>query len=168
MSIQGRALKYGDLVDTDVILSGKHLGVTDPAELARHAMEGLDPSFPEKVKSSPIIVGGRNFGCGSSREEAPRALKYARVTCILAEFFARIFYRNAINVGLPILECRGISRRVSEGDLLQIDLAKGQIRNISKGEEYQALPLPDFILEILRDGGLVEHVRRHRRSARSV
>ncbi|MEM2904863.1 MAG: 3-isopropylmalate dehydratase small subunit [Candidatus Bathyarchaeia archaeon] len=164
MSLQGRVLKYGNLVDTDVILPGKYLGITDPAELAKHAMEGLDPSFPERVKRSPILVAGRNFGCGSSREEAPRALKYAGASCIIAESFARIFYRNAINVGLPILECRGISGKVSEGDLLEVDLGKGRILNVTKREEYQASPLPDFILEILRDGGLVEHTRKHRRS----
>ncbi|MEM3047126.1 MAG: 3-isopropylmalate dehydratase small subunit, partial [Candidatus Bathyarchaeia archaeon] len=138
MSLQGRVLKYGNLVDTDVILPGKYLGITDPAELAKHAMEGLDPSFPERVKRSPILVAGRNFGCGSSREEAPRALKYAGASCIIAESFARIFYRNAINVGLPILECRGISGKVSEGDLLEVDLGKGRILNVTKREEYQA------------------------------
>ncbi len=163
MSVEGRALKYGDLVNTDVILPGKYLGVTDATELARHAMEGLDPNFAERVRKHPIMVAGRNFGCGSSREEAPLALKSAGTTCVLAESFARIFYRNAINVALPILECKGVSGKVSEGDLLEIDLARGSIRNISKKEEYHASPLPPFILDILQDGGLVEHVRKRRR-----
>ncbi len=160
MIINGKALKYGDLVDTDVILPGKYLGITDPYELAKYAMKGLDQSFTEKVKEKTIIVAGRNFGCGSSREEAPVALKYAGVQCIIAEFFARIFYRNAINLGLPILECKGVSLKVSEGDLLNIDIGNGIIHNETENETYKAIALPAFILEIIEDGGLVEHLKK--------
>lgn len=159
--IGGRAVKFGDNVDTDVILPGKYLVLTlNPQELAKHAMEGLDPDFAGKVKDGAILVAGKNFGCGSSREEAPTALKHAGVKCVLAESFARIFYRNAINIGLPVLECPGISKRVEEGDELAVDLKAGEIRNRSKNVIFQATKLPGFILEILNDGGLIEHIRK--------
>ncbi|MFQ5999383.1 MAG: 3-isopropylmalate dehydratase small subunit [Candidatus Bathyarchaeia archaeon] len=158
--IYGKAIKFGDNVDTDVILPGKYLVFTDPTELAKHAMEGLDPTFTKKIHDGALIVAGKNFGCGSSREQAPLALKYAGVKCVLAESFARIFYRNAITIGLPVLECLGVSSKVAEGDELVVDLRVGEVKNKSKNLFLQATQLPEFILEILNDGGLIEYLRR--------
>jgi len=160
MMISGKVVKFGDSVDTDVILPGKYLVHTDPMELAKYAMRGLDPTFPQKVKGGALVVAGKNFGCGSSREQAPLALKYAGVNCVLAESFARIFYRNAINIGLPVLECPGISGRVEEGDELMVDLRAGEVRNQTKNLTLRATRLPEFILETLNDGGLIEHLRK--------
>ncbi|MCX8171280.1 MAG: 3-isopropylmalate dehydratase small subunit [Candidatus Bathyarchaeota archaeon] len=158
MKFSGRAIKYGDNINTDVIIPSKYLTSLDPNELAKHAMESIDPDFPRKAKEGVIIVAGRNFGCGSSREQAPIALKYAGVKCIVAESFARIFYRNSINVGLPVLEAPGISRLVEDGDMLTVILDKGEILNETNGKVIKANKLPDFILEIIRDGGLIEHL----------
>lgn len=158
--ITGRAVKFGDNVDTDGILPGKYMTLTNPSELAKHAMEGLGSTSTRKIRSGSIIVAGRNFGCGSSREHAPLALKYAGVMCVLAESFARIFYRNSTNIGLPVLECREISSNVEEGDELVVDLKKGLVQNKSKNSTLHTTQLPGFILEILSDGGLVEHLRR--------
>lgn len=160
MIISGRVVKFGDNVDTDVILPGKYLILTDPKELAKHAMEGLDTAFTEKIKGGAIIVAGKNFGCGSSREQAPLALKYASVKCVLAESIARIFFRNAINIGLPVVECRGISSKTDVGDELTVDLKAGKITNLAKGITLSATHLPSFILDILSDGGLIENLRR--------
>ncbi|KYH39902.1 MAG: 3-isopropylmalate dehydratase small subunit [Candidatus Bathyarchaeota archaeon B26-2] len=160
MIVKGEAVIFGDDVNTDVIIPGRYLTTLDPEELARHAMEGLDPEFPSKARRGVIIVAGKNFGCGSSREQAPIALKYAGVRCVLAESFARIFYRNAINIGLPVLECPGILREVSPGDNLTVNLAEGKVRNDTKGITLEALKLPDFLLSIIRDGGLIEHLKR--------
>jgi 3-isopropylmalate/(R)-2-methylmalate dehydratase small subunit len=160
MKVAGTALRFGDNVDTDVILPGKYLVLIDPEELAKHAMEGLDPNFPEKAREGVVVVGGRNFGCGSSREQAPLALKYAGVKCVLAESFARIFFRNAINIGLPVAECKEISKTTSEGDKLVIDFEKGKVENVSKGQSLDFPKLPSFILEILADGGLIENLRK--------
>jgi len=160
MTISGKVVKFGDNIDTDVILPGKYLVLTDPKELARHAMEGLDPTFTEKVKDGCILVAGKNFGCGSSREQAPLALKYAGVKCVLAESFARIFFRNAINIGLPVVECKNISGRVNDGDELTVDLKTGKIRNLSKDITLFAAQLPPFILEVRSDGGLIENLRK--------
>ena len=160
MKVTGNAVKFGDNVDTDVILPGKYLVLIDPNELAKHAMEGLDPAFPEKAKNGVIVVGGNNFGCGSSREQAPLALKYAGVQCVLAESFARIFFRNAINIGLPVIEHKGISATVDNGDKVTVDFEAGTIQNLSKCKRFQAAKLPPFILEILADGGLIENLRR--------
>jgi len=160
LKVRGYAVKYGDNIDTDVIIPGRYLGITDPEELGRHAMEGLDPEFPSKIKQTGILVAGVNFGCGSSREEAPLALKYSGVKCIIAKSFARIFFRNAINVGLPIVICPEAVGKIEEGDELTIDLAEGTIVNESKDETYRMVPLPKFILDILRDGGLIPHLRR--------
>jgi 3-isopropylmalate/(R)-2-methylmalate dehydratase small subunit len=128
--------------------------------LAKHALEGLDPDFPGKAKKGVIIVGGKNFGCGSSREQAPLALKYSGVKCIIAESFARIFFRNAINIGLPVIECKGISAAVEDSDKLTVDFEAGRVQNLSKGKSFQVAKLPPFILEILSDGGLIENLRR--------
>src|SRR5208282_6526425 len=160
MKIKGPAVKFGNNIDTDVILPGKYLVLVDPCELAKHALEGLDPDFPQKAKEGVILVGGRNFGCGSSREQAPLALKYAGVKCVLAESFARIFFRNAINIGLPVIECEGISAAVETGDEIAVDVEAGKIDNISKGKSFQVDKLPPFIIEILADGGLIENLRR--------
>ena len=160
MKIKGPAIKFGNNIDTDVILPGKYLILVDPYELAKHALEGLDPEFPEKAKNGVILVGGKNFGCGSSREQAPLALKYAGVKCVLADSFARIFFRNAINIGLPVIECKGISAAVKTGDELSVDVETGKIENISTGKKFQVDTLPPFIIEILVDGGLIENLRR--------
>jgi len=160
MKVSGKAMIFGDDVNTDVIIPSKYLTSLDPKELAKHAMEGLDPKFAEKTKDGVIIVAGRNFGCGSSREQAPIALKYAGVKCVLADFFARIFYRNAINIGLPVLESPDISREIEEGDILTVDLEEGKIVNETKNKVIDAIKLPDFILEILKDGGLINHLKK--------
>ncbi|MEJ2271945.1 MAG: 3-isopropylmalate dehydratase small subunit [Candidatus Bathyarchaeota archaeon] len=160
MTITGKVIKLGDNVDTDVILPGPYLVHTDPQELAKHAMEGLDPKFPQKAAEGVIIVGAKNFGCGSSREQAPIALKYSGVKCVLAESFARIFYRNAITIGLPVLVCSGISRKVKEGDILTVDLQTGKIEDKTNGAVLQANKLPEFIMDILEDEGLINHLKR--------
>jgi len=147
-------------VDTDVILPGPYLVHTDPYELAKHAMAGLDPEFAEKAADGVIVVGGKNFGCGSSREQAPIALKYSGVKCVLAESFARIFYRNAITIGLPVLVCSGVSGKVEEGDVLAVDLQSGEVEDKTSGSVLEATRLPEFIMEILDDGGLIEHLKR--------
>jgi 3-isopropylmalate/(R)-2-methylmalate dehydratase small subunit len=160
MKVSGQAIKFGNNIDTDVILPGKYLVLVDPYELAKHALEGLDPTFPDKAKKGVIIVGGKNFGCGSSREQAPLALKYSGVKCVIAESFARIFFRNAINIGLPVIECKGISAAVSDGDKLTVDFEAGKIENVSKGKSFQVPKLPPFIQEILSDGGLIQNLQR--------
>ena len=158
MGVRGKALKYGDGINTDVIIPGKFLVLTDPKELAKHAMEGLDLDFPKKVKERKIIVAGKNFGCGSSREQAPIALKYAGVQCVLADSFARIFYRNAISIGLPVLECEGVATKIEDGDELYINPKSGLIKDISRDAELRANPVPDFLLEIM-EKGLVRYMR---------
>ena len=160
MTINGKAIKFGNNVDTDVILPGPYLVHTDPNELAKHAMEGLDPDFPQKAAEGVIVVGAKNFGCGSSREQAPIALKFSGVKCVLAESFARIFYRNAITIGLPVLVCPTVSTNVNDGDLLAVDLQTGKVENKTSGTVLQATRLPDFIMEIVDNGGLIEHLKR--------
>jgi 3-isopropylmalate/(R)-2-methylmalate dehydratase small subunit len=161
MTIQGKAIKYEDNVNTDVIIPSKFLVLTDPFVLAAHAMEGLDPDFSRKIQERKIVVAGRNFGCGSSREQAPIALKYAGVTCIVADSFARIFYRNAINIGLPVLECDGISGQIRDGDELRVNLGQGLIENVSQGLSFKTVPLPPFLMAIL-EKGLVDYIRSRR------
>jgi 3-isopropylmalate/(R)-2-methylmalate dehydratase small subunit len=160
MKVSGSAIKLGSNIDTDVILPGKYLVLISPNDLAKHAMEGLDPSFAKKAAKGIVLVAGRNFGCGSSREQAPLALKYAGVKCIVAESFARIFFRNAINIGLPVIECRGISATVDSGDEVVIDFDSGEIQNKSSGKTISGVKLPSFIQEILADGGLIENLQR--------
>jgi methanogen homoaconitase small subunit len=150
--ISGRVWKFKDNIDTDVIIPGKYLRTTDMSVFASHVMEGIDSGFPHKVKKGDIIVAGKNFGCGSSREQAPLALKHAGVACIVAGSFARIFFRNAINVGLPIIEA---AVECKEGDIIDIDLENGIVK--TKDRSYSGTKLPDFLREILADGGLVEH-----------
>ncbi len=160
LTIRGKVIKFGNNIDTDVILPGPYLVHTDVDELAKHAMEGLDSKFPEKAADGVIVVGGKNFGCGSSREQAPIALKYSGVKCVLAESFARIFYRNSITIGLPVLVCAGISRKVKEGDELVVNLQTGKVEDKTNGSVLQATRLPEFIMEVLEDGGLIQHLKR--------
>jgi len=159
LSIRGQVWKYGDNIDTDAIIPARHLNVWSDEELATHCMEDWDPTFVEKVKMGDIMVGGRNFGCGSSREHAPVAIRASGIACVVAETFARIFYRNAINIGLPILECPDAVAGTEAGQTLEIDLASGLIRNVDTGAQFQATPYPPFMLEIIDAGGLIEYTR---------
>jgi len=167
VSMKGRVWKYGDNVDTDAIIPARYLNTTSETELAAHCMEDIDPSFAREVKAGDIIVAGRNFGCGSSREHAPVAIKASGVACVIAETFARIFFRNAINIGLPILECPEAVQATEAGQTLEVDLAKGIIRNLDTGQEFRAVPYPDFMLAIIDAGGLIEYTRRKLQQARS-
>ena len=159
MILQGRVWKYGDNIDTDVIIPARYLNMSTAAELAEHCMEDIDPDFAANVESGDIIVGGENFGCGSSREHAPLAIKGAGVSCVIAESFARIFYRNAINIGLPILVSPEVASEARTGDQLIVDLASGRITNESSGETYQTSPFPPFIMRIIEAGGLIPYTR---------
>ena len=156
MKAQGLVHKYGDNVDTDVIIPARHLNTADHKELASHCMEDIDKEFVNKVKQGDIMVGCENFGCGSSREHAPIAIKASGIDCVIAKTFARIFYRNAINIGLPILECPEASEKIEAGDEVSINFDTGVITNETKGETYQALPFPDFIKDIMAKGGLMK------------
>jgi len=160
MEARGFVHKYGDNVDTDVILPARYLNTADHKELASHCMEDLDAEFISKVKKNDIIVGGQNFGCGSSREHAPIAIKESGISCVIAKTFARIFYRNSINIGLAILECEEASEKISDGDEVSIDFSTGLIKNITKSESYQAQPFPDFINDIITAGGLLNSIRK--------
>lgn len=160
MNAQGTVFKYPDNVDTDVIIPARYLNSQDAAELARHCMEDIDPDFVNKVKPGDIMVGGWNFGCGSSREHAPVAIKAAGVSCVIAKSFARIFYRNSINMGLPILECPEAVDAISEGDVVSVDADTGTITDETTGAVFHAQPFPAFIQEIINDGGLVARTKR--------
>lgn len=161
--VTGRAWKFGDNINTDLIIAGKYkLSITNIDDLSRHAMEALVPGFAEKVKRGDIVVAGKNFGCGSSREQAPLVLKHLGIGAVIAESFARIFYRNSMNIGLPALECKDVNR-VSDGDILEIDLAEGCVKNLTKGEVYRVKPIPPALLEILVNGGLVNYVKKYGR-----
>ncbi|MFW6301509.1 MAG: 3-isopropylmalate dehydratase small subunit [Bacillota bacterium] len=159
MKLEGEVWKYGDDVDTDVIIPARYLNTSDPKELAKHCLEDLDSEFTEKMNQGDIIVAGDNFGCGSSREHAPLAIKAAGVNCIIANSFARIFYRNSINIGLPILESEEAVSSISEGDKISVDLDQGLIKNLSSGEEYQAKPFPEFMQELIASGGLINYLQ---------
>ncbi|HGE72042.1 TPA: 3-isopropylmalate dehydratase small subunit [Candidatus Poribacteria bacterium] len=158
MKLKGKAWKFGDDVNTDEIIPARYLNVTDAKELALHCMEDIDPDFVKKVSSGDIMVAGKNFGCGSSREHAPLVLKTAGISCIIAKSFARIFYRNAINMGYPILECESASLKIAEGDLIEVDLSTGIITNHTKNETYKAKPFPEFMQKIISAGGLMNYV----------
>lgn len=160
MKLKGKVFKYGDNVDTDVIIPARYLNSSTPENLAAHCMEDIDKNFADEVSEGDIIVGGKNFGSGSSREHAPLAIKYAGVSCVVAESFARIFYRNSINIGLPILECPEAVKAAEAGDELEVDIDNGEIKNMRTGESYQAAPFPPFMQEIIKDGGLIEHVKK--------
>lgn len=157
MLYKGKAITYGDNIDTDVIIPARYLNIDDPEELAKHCMEDLDKNFISKKTKGDIIVGGRNFGCGSSREHAPIVIKVSGISCVIASSFARIFYRNAINIGLPILECPEAVYDVDEGDILEVDLEQGTIQNITKNRGYEAQGFPPFIIEIIKKGGLMNY-----------
>ena len=160
MKIKGPVLKYGDNIDTDAIIPARYLNTSDPKELASHCMEDIDPDFPKRVKRGSILVAGRNFGGGSSREHAPIALIAAGVAGVVASGFARIFFRNAVNTGLPILECREAAEAARDGDTLEVDFAGGVVRDLTRGTAFQAKAFPPFIEEIIRAGGLVEALRK--------
>lgn len=155
----GRVFKYGDNVDTDVIIPARYLNSSDPKELAAHCMEDIDKAFVKEVAEGDIIVAEKNFGCGSSREHAPIAIKAAGVSCVIAETFARIFYRNAINIGLPIFECEAAGSAIENGDEVAVDYNTGVITNLTKHETYQAQPLPEFIQHIVDKGGLLKSLQ---------
>ena len=157
-----KAFKYGDNVDTDVIIPARYLNTSEPAELARHCMEDIDAAFAGRVCGGDVIVAGSNFGCGSSREHAPMAIKAAGVSAVIASSFARIFYRNAINIGLPILECPRAAAAISDGDDIKVDLASGAVTNITKNETYKAAPFPPFIRDIIASGGLLASLKEER------
>ena len=159
MSVQGRVFKYGDNVDTDVIIPARYLNIADRKELAAHALEDIDPSFVGNVQPGDIIVAGKNFGCGSSREHAPQVLKDSGISCIIAPSFARIFFRNAINIGLPILECAEAAEAVREGDKLRIDFETGVIDDLTTGETFRSLPFPGFIQNIIDNDGLLNSLK---------
>lgn len=155
----GKVFKYGENVDTDVIIPARHLSTSVPAELAKHCMEDIDADFVNQVKQGDIIVAGKNFGCGSSREHAPIAIKASGVSCVIAPTFARIFYRNSFNTGLPILECKEAAQKIEAGDEVEVNFKTGEIKNITKGESYQAEPFPEFISRIIDNDGLVNYVK---------
>ncbi len=159
MKCKGFVHKYGNHIDTDVIIPARTLNNPDPAALASHCMEDIDPDFIRRVKPGDVMAAGLNFGCGSSREHAPIAIKASGVGCVIAESFARIFFRNAINIGLPVLECPEAARAARMGDKIEVDLDTGEIKNITLGESYQAAPFPPFMQRIISAGGLVNHVR---------
>ena len=159
MIAKGIVHRYQDNVDTDVIIPARYLNKKKKKELASHCMEDIDAEFAKRVKDGDIMVAGLNFGCGSSREHAPLAIKTAGISCVIAKTFARIFYRNAINIGLPILECEAASEAIEAGDEVQVDFNTGIITNITKNETYQAEPFPEFIQEIIKAGGLMKSIK---------
>ena len=159
MIAQGTVHKYGDNVDTDVIIPARYLNTSDAKELASHCMVDIDPDFVTRVKPGDIMVADYNFGCGSSREHAPLAIKTAGISCVIAKTFARIFYRNAINIGLAILECEAASDGIREGDEVSVDFDTGVITNVTKGETYQAEPFPEFIKDMIQKGGLMASIQ---------
>ncbi len=158
MNVRGTAHKYGDNVDTDVIIPARYLNTPDAQELARHCMEDIDPAFAGRVQCGDILVAGTNFGCGSSREHAPLAIKASGVSCVVAATFARIFYRNALNIGLPILECPAAARAISAGDEVSVDFETGEIVDKTTGQTFAAEPFPPFMLELIAAGGLANYL----------
>ncbi len=159
MKAQGEVIKYGDNIDTDVIIPARYLSTSVPEELAKHCMEDIDTTFAGRVKQGDIMVGGANFGCGSSREHAPIAIKASGIACVIAKDFARIFFRNAINIGLPILECPEASEDIDEGNEVEVDFDTGVISNITKGKTYKAAAFPPFMQEIISAGGLIAKIK---------
>ncbi len=160
MKIKGKVWKFGDNIDTDAIIPARYLNTSDPKELAKHVMEDADKDFPLKVKEGDIIIAGRNFGCGSSREHAPIAIKAAGIGAVVAKSFARIFFRNAFNIGLPIFEVPLLIDEADEGDIIEIDMDSGEIINITKAMKYQTKPIPEFMQELINSGGLVEWTKK--------
>lgn len=160
--MKGYTWKFGNNIDTDLIIPARYLTTSDPKELAEHAMEDADPNWVKKMKKGDFIVAGENFGCGSSREHAPIALKAVGVSAVIAKSFARIFYRNAINIGLPILESRQAAKEIKEGDQIEVNLTKGEIKNLSSKMIYHAQPFPEFMQKIIKAGGLIPYIKHHR------
>ncbi len=158
--LKGKVHKYGADVNTDVIFPARYLNVSEPAELAKHCMEDIDPDFVSRVEPGDIMVATTNFGCGSSREHAPLAIKAAGISCIIAKTFARIFFRNAINIGLPLLECDEAVDKTEAGDILEVDLARGKIKNLTTGREFGANPYPEFMNKLISAGGLIEYTKK--------
>jgi 3-isopropylmalate/(R)-2-methylmalate dehydratase small subunit len=158
--LKGKVQKYGANVDTDAIIPARYLNVSEAAELAQHCMEDIDVDFIKRIKPGDIIMAETNFGCGSSREHAPLAIKAAGVSCIIAKSFARIFFRNAINIGLPLLECASAVENIQNGQTLELDIASGKIKNMDTGMEFTAEPYPQFMAEIIADGGLIEYTKK--------
>ena len=159
MNVKGKVHRFGDNIDTDVIIPARYLNTADHSELAKHCMEDIDKDFVNKVNKGDIIAAGYNFGCGSSREHAPIAIKAAGVSCVIASTFARIFYRNAINIGLPILECPEAAKDIKAGDEIEIDFDSGVIKNLTTGKSYNAEPFPEFIKDIISAGGLLNSLK---------
>jgi 3-isopropylmalate/(R)-2-methylmalate dehydratase small subunit len=159
MTVRGRAWKFGNDIDTDAIIPARYLNTSDPRDLAAHCMEDADPEFTKKVQEGDVIVAGKNFGCGSSREHAPISIKASGVGCVIAESFARIFYRNAFNMGLPILECQEAVASIQDGDVVEVDLGEGLIVNHTRNESYRSQPVPPFMRKLLEAGGLMPYVR---------
>lgn len=159
MEVYGKVFRYGDNIDTDVIIPARYLNTSDEKELAMHCMEDIDEEFVNTVESGDIIVADKNFGCGSSREHAPIAIKASGVSCVIAKTFARIFYRNSINIGLPILECPAATDGIKAGDKVSVDFSTGVIKNITKGEDYQGEPFPEFMQNIINQGGLIKRIK---------
>lgn len=159
MNTEGKAFKYGDNVDTDVIIPARYLNTPDAKELSLHCMEDIDREYVKKVKKGDVIVGGRNFGCGSSREHAPMAIKYSGAGCVIAKSFARIFYRNSVNIGLPILECEEAAEEINDGDELSVDFDTGTIYDKTTGKKYRSHPFPEFIQKIIESGGLLASLK---------
>ena len=160
MKFQGDVIKYGDNVDTDVIIPARYLNTIDKKELASHCMEDLDQTFVSRVKQGDIMGAGLNFGCGSSREHAPIAIKESGIALVIAKSFARIFYRNSINIGLPIIECPEAAEAIAEGNRLDVDMDQGIIRNVTTGAEYKTEPFPEFVQKIITSGGLIESIKK--------
>ncbi len=160
MLLRGKVWRFGDDIDTDAIIPARYLNTSDPNELAMHVMEDADKEFPNKVKAGDIVVAGKNFGCGSSREHAPIAIKASGIQAVIAKSFARIFYRNSFNIGLPIFESDEASKKIKEGDTVEIDADKGIIKNLSTGEQYIAKPIPPFMQELIAAGGLIEWTKK--------
>src|SRR4030042_1296895 len=160
MLLKGRVWKFGNDIDTDAIIPARYLNTSDPKELAKHLMEDADKEFPGKVRTANIIVAGKNFGCGSSREHAPIAIKAAGIQAVIAKSFARIFYRNAFNIGLPIFESEEASEKIKEADEIEVDANNGIVKNLTKNEEYKANPIPPFMQELIDAGGLVEGTKK--------
>src|SRR3989339_31508 len=159
MILKGKVHKYGDDVNTDEIIPARYLNTINPEELAKHCMEDIDKEFVKKVSSRDVIVAGKNFGCGSSREHAPLCIKAVGVSCVIAESFARIFFRNAINIGLPILESKEAAGKIKTGDVLEIDIKKGKIKNLTGNKSYSSKPFPDFLLKIINSDGLLNYIK---------
>ena len=158
--LKGKVRKYGANIDTDAIIPARYLNMSEPSELAKYCMEGIDPDFAKRVKPGDIIVATTNFGCGSSREHAQLAIKASGISCVIAKSFARIFFRNAVNIGLPLLECVEAVDNTEAGDTIEVDLAHGEIKNLTNGKTFHVEPYPEFMAELISDGGLIEHTKK--------